>query len=228
MAFSVTDVGYHAAAKIRRLSELKYVAPCPTFDSAAWSPEQRNAIIDICRRYAPNKHMQLGFADTKGLLIFEHSVPNNVPGILWKESKKWKALFPQRAVPSSLLKAFVTMPVTDDIELYLEELGQSRLASGHWRSMASPYIVKIILVLSAISNKAFNAERIRDKTRISLGEVNVLLDKCREWQLIDEDYKLTKAGLDELAHARRLTKMEETQFAEPSKVYYPQKLRSVR
>ena len=57
--------------------------------------------------------MQEGFGGVMGNLIFYHSVPDNIPGMLWSDSNGWLPLFPNRGLPSwtvSLLEDPSTVP----------------------------------------------------------------------------------------------------------------------
>ena len=45
------------------------------------------------------KEMRFGYGEVMGNLIFYHSVPNNIPGVLHSKNKGWRPLFPHRVVP---------------------------------------------------------------------------------------------------------------------------------
>jgi hypothetical protein len=51
---------------------------------------------------------RLGYGDSMANVVFYHSVPNNIPGVLWFQNDDWNALFPARSLPAwvtSLLEA---------------------------------------------------------------------------------------------------------------------------
>lgn len=62
----------------------------------------RNAqpILSLCSsiKVIP-KGRQKGFGDIMGNLIFYHSVPNNIPGMLFARRKQWTPIFPGRSLP---------------------------------------------------------------------------------------------------------------------------------
>ena len=225
ITYTITIAGEKKIRERNHVPEFRYVKQCPTFEQASWTQEQQRIIVDICRRYAPRGDMALGYGDTMGLLVFEHSVPNNIPEILWQKNSVWKPLFPNRAVPQSLLPAFNTLSIKDGIEYRLSELGQKRLAKGNWFSLADTYLTKVILVLSAVAKKAYQLELVSNYTNLSTLEVGCILSKCKEWGLIDERHRLTKVGLSELQHARSLKKTVQRPFANSKDFYYPQSLR---
>lgn len=65
----------------------------------------RNAIQirDLCdATTAVPRDRRQGYRDTMSNIVFYHSVPNNIPGMLFCQNKKWNALFPGRTVPEWL------------------------------------------------------------------------------------------------------------------------------
>lgn len=147
ITYSVTEFGKQQVLERedRPPEKISYIRKCPTFDEMPWTPQQRKAIEDICIRYNPGKNSSfaLGFKESKGMMIFEHSVPNNAPAILWKSGYDWKPLFPKAVLPS-LAHLFRLPPI--DLEQKLNELGQPRLARGAWHLLANPYLRKVVLV----------------------------------------------------------------------------------
>jgi hypothetical protein len=61
------------------------------------------SIVDLCRskKEIPATY-RLGYGDTMANIVFYHSVPDNIPGILWYSKSKWIPLFPGRSVPDWL------------------------------------------------------------------------------------------------------------------------------
>lgn len=60
-------------------------------------------IVDLCASQEGIPiDRRLGFRETMSNIVFYHSVPNNIPGMLWSESKSWVPLFPRRSIPEWL------------------------------------------------------------------------------------------------------------------------------
>ena len=60
-------------------------------------------ISDLCdATTAVPSNRRRGYGDTMSNIVFYHSVPNNIPGMLFCQNKKWNALFPSRSVPDWL------------------------------------------------------------------------------------------------------------------------------
>ncbi|PWT73027.1 MAG: hypothetical protein C5B59_14395 [Bacteroidetes bacterium] len=69
---------------------------------ARWGREFQG-IVNLCAsQKAIPARRRLGFRGTMSNLVFYHSVPNNIPGMLWHESESWTPLFPSRSVPEWL------------------------------------------------------------------------------------------------------------------------------
>jgi hypothetical protein len=204
--YSITNLGLRNVESTKRFRDIKYVLKCPTFDEQDWTWEQRERIEKLCKLYAPvgSEDMALGFNKTKGMMVFEHSAPNNLPAILWKVARGWKPPFPNRAVPIELTAYFRLPPIEERIEQSLKRLGQIKLANGQWIAEASPLIKKVILVLGALSKKTKSLERISDFTCLPTIEIRKIIIHCREWGLIDRFNKLTNEGVKELDFARKM------------------------
>lgn len=61
-------------------------------------------ISQLCRRQRLiGKGCRLGYGEVMGNIIFYHSVPNNIPGVLFVDNKRWNSLLSRRAIPSWLI-----------------------------------------------------------------------------------------------------------------------------
>ncbi|AFM14107.1 phosphoribosyltransferase-like protein [Turneriella parva] len=66
-------------------------------------------LVDLLTRYgsrASGPTMYLGFKGVHTNIVFQHGAPNNLPGILVKDSKEWMALFTDRAIPKDMYPLF--------------------------------------------------------------------------------------------------------------------------
>jgi|SRR5690625_1245774 len=77
---------------------------------ARWGKEYAQ-IIDVCKSKTKiKKKFRLGYGDVMANLVFHHSVPNNLPGILWYKNAKWHGLMPERSIPGWLLNLLERAP----------------------------------------------------------------------------------------------------------------------
>ena len=62
-------------------------------------------ILELCdsQKKIP-KDRRRGYGDVMGNIVFEHSVPNNIPGVLWRKQDVVKPLFPNRTLANWITK----------------------------------------------------------------------------------------------------------------------------
>lgn len=229
LTYSLTSEGEKNVLKRKNRppAKINYVKKCPTFKQMHWTYDQTRKIEEICKKYTPTNKTDfaLGYRESRGMLAFEHSVPNNTPAILWASGYGWQPLFPRRSVSPSLAKSFKLPSPKDDLEMKLNQLNQARLARNNWHLTATDTFVKIILVLSAVSNRARNVNRISDVTQLSTLEVEKILVACQNWGFINNVLQLTDYGRNELQFARKHGMLPPEKFAPRDTFYYPSKLR---
>jgi hypothetical protein len=64
------------------------------------------AISDLCdSTTAIRREYRRGFGKVMANIVFDHSVPNNIPGVIWYRGDRWSPLFPGRALPDWVLEA---------------------------------------------------------------------------------------------------------------------------
>ena len=205
---------------------------CPTLESQGWDAEDVQAVEKVCRQYvSPNNYIDpLGYRGTGGLLALSHSVPNNLPPILWQTHRKghpdWEPFFLGKAVPDDLLPLFGVSITDRQREAALKRLGQMRLGQTDWGSMPSTAVKNMFLVLAAVAKCPRERHVIAEITGLSVKEVNEGLGACLNHNLVDRTLHLTDAGRAELRHAKgvRLPE-EEINLRGSTTPYYPQSLR---
>lgn len=149
----------------------------------------------------------LGYGDVMSYIIFQHGCPNNVPAFLWSNGQAWKALFPNRAIPSEIYECF---EVTDnsinaeilwgkkqyDLALKLLDLIEegSQINKTH-----------LITVLGLVS-RGCSLENLHIALTLSNIELKALLKHCKEFELIDGDGRITGFGRDILNRIRKRIK----------------------
>jgi hypothetical protein len=67
-----------------------------------WGPNYQS-IIDLCDSMSSIPSVvRRGFGNTMANIVFYHSIPDNLPGVLWFQCPKWNALFSDRSMPKWL------------------------------------------------------------------------------------------------------------------------------
>lgn len=96
----------HGKRKFRKSDKLEFTSEMVyerNWHEARWGGEYKS-IIDLCEKKTEISRWEcLGYGDVMANLVFYHSVPDNIPGMLWCCNAKWQGLMPNRAMPDWLL-----------------------------------------------------------------------------------------------------------------------------
>ncbi len=220
---AATPLGKKVVERARSVDHVSVLFMAHNFESIGWSDVQRNEVIRICRQYASPRlrsRYALGWNESKGLFLMQHSIPNNIPCVIWQDSGRgqrdaWSALLPRRTMPESLGR-LLAMKAYD-----------ARFGSQMQSRQLSEFSVQLILTLEAIHRGARTVERLAIALGQTLPDCSRLVGQLQQRQLIDIDYRLTDAGHAELAEAR-ISSSSRYQLKGSTRSYYPQTLRGVR
>jgi len=132
------------------------------------------SILDLCESTTEvPKSRRLGFGDTMSNVIFYHSVPNNIPGLLWFNSQKWQALFPSRVLPS----------------------WAQRLLEGSTSNLRQDALSKeMITLLSQIKRGVRVKSSLSREVGLDLPIIAELLTSAQESGFLTQAFRLTKRG----------------------------------
>jgi hypothetical protein len=171
---------YRKSSKIKFDSDVVYDAN----DIAYRWGENSQAIIRLLDSIKKiNKDRRIGFGNVMGNLIFYHSVPNNIPGIIFASSNSWNPLFPKRATPEWMVKLLEGS--------YFEQV--KNLNNNDYKVRISSE-VKLLLqnVKKGIRTKASLSRRMD----IDILIVFELINQAVEAGFITRQLRLTKTGSD--------------------------------
>lgn len=167
-------------------------------------------LSSLINKYSHNRERSpFGYDDTFGSAIFEHSVPNNTPAILWRNvvkwrpngsgvlhSGSWRALFPNRSVPDEIKQSFRR-------DLIAPARNRSRL--------------KLVLRICRDAPSTNTVRQISRSLKLDLAVVKNLVYRLKSNGLLDEKNKITASGLNELDYLETIN--EDIEFN--SENYYP-------
>ncbi|MDP1638802.1 MAG: hypothetical protein Q8L62_12170 [Candidatus Nitrotoga sp.] len=137
-------------------------------------------ILDICDQPAIWSGVRRGWGEVMANIVFYHSVPDNLPAVIWFKDAKWEGLFPERALPDWLLALIDAQNNRGQTERHPETnvpneiINLLRLTKLGVRSIAS-----IALRL--------NCDHIF---------ATALLEKAKASGFLNEHHRLTSAGVD--------------------------------
>lgn len=159
----------------------------------------------------------LGGADISCPLVFQHGCPDNCPAILWTNGSAFQALFPNRAIPTTLYSCFEGGQNLDRGAEVLRRAGQKRLALSLIEKMShnvNSQEYSEILTLLGLLLRGIRPERIPQILLIEEVKIQRLLDTASELGLIDDRSKVTSFGRD-------LVKRTKATYTAPSSTPLP-------
>jgi hypothetical protein len=167
---------YRKSSKIDFTSEVVYEAD---WLEGRWG-ENYKQIIELCRCQTKiPKKRRFGYGDVMANIVFYHSVPNNLPGVLWCKNKRWVGLLTGRAIPDWLL-ALIEQPF---------QSMQPKIAS-----ISGEMIRLLKLVKRGVRSSRTIATRLGVDHKYAVG----LLGTAQDLGLLTPQVRLTSAGLDRL------------------------------
>ncbi len=223
VAFTATALGESVVRSHPSGPNVRHCLGCPTIASVFPAIEARR-IRDLCLRYDPlgaDPVESLGHKGTEALIAFAHSIPNNVPRLLFKGSHP---LFRQQITRGQFEES------DNDADLdarRLERLRQRRLAAGIRRETLRENARKTVVFLAASSRGPRTEDSLSRKTGLPIDEVRRMQALSQKAGWTDSQGRLTDSGHRELAHARLTVKPPAKGRLPGSEApYYPQTLRT--
>lgn len=228
--YAITRAAHERLSRIFGEENIHFVKMCPTFSSQKWTKGELLAVEKICKQYANFRIPAFGYSNSRALVAFSHSAPNNLPAVLWQRHssrRDWNPFFIDKAVPEDLEPLFVEQTYELRLQAALNRLGQKRLVTGHWQNVASDELQNVLLVLAAIARKPRNLMMISEVTRLPYREISKIVENCKGWGLIGKNsLRLTDTGRSELEHAKTIAlPNEDISLKGTTEFYYPSALR---
>ncbi|MFG2800283.1 phosphoribosyltransferase-like protein [Streptomyces pseudovenezuelae] len=204
------------------------------FSAADWDQSERDRIREVCSTYAHSKGGAHGWGGSEGLVVFEHTIPNNLPMIV-RQTKgpppygTWEPFFRNRTAPRELMQLLADYRPDFDRLRQLRSVRQSRLAAAsQLRTMERPVLEQIIDVLAHIAGRRRNPAQLAVALGMSVpGAVEITARACR-LGLLDEQVRLTDAGWHELRRAKATPRRVASGLQGSTDPYYPRQLKGSR
>jgi len=169
---------YRKSSKIQFISEIVY---SKYWLDKRWGTNYRN-ILSLCDSIpGMTSFVSRGYGEVMGNVVFYHSVPDNLPGLLWFRTEKWNPLFPERTVPDWLPQALNSndaAPRTSGVSLS--------------KDIPSEMINLLHLVKSGIRQEATLALRLG----IDILIVKALLSNAKQSGFLNTNKRVTEVGVD--------------------------------
>jgi hypothetical protein len=231
VAFAASTMAHHAMSDSKHIDRVHVVFHGLDFNSAGWTEEEMNAVRELCYSYASVESMALGYGESEGLFVMQHTVPNNLPIVLWQrqgpQRKEWHPFFRRPAMtPNQQLTLSDYSPSRDMNEIAMG-FRQFRLART-LKSEPNKDVRTLLLVLGALAQGIRTTERLTVELAISTFELGLILSAARSLGLVTDDNHLTDEGWTELRRAKIQPRRVTLELTGSAEFYYPKQLRGSR
>lgn len=172
----------HGKRKHRKSSKICFISErvySTDWLESRWGSDFQN-ILKCCDQPEISPFSSRGYGEVMANIVFYHSVPDNLPGVIWCRDEKWQGLFPGRVLPDWLLALLDGK----------NNRGESEQQS---RAGVSDEIIKLLrLVKRGVRSTASIALRLNCDHRFA----TALLENTQIMGFISEHHHLTKVGFD--------------------------------
>jgi len=221
-AYSYTSAGYAAleSSGLLDMNNVRTHRGSCDIESAKWTDEEREQVLEVCHRYADKGRYALGVGGGGALIVFDHTVPNNLPRILLQDSGRkaadWSPFFPpgdRRLDPAQAAELMGYRPAG---ELLVTTGGPERVEAE--QQLIDRHLR---LLLYAIADRAHFIRDLQGRTGFTDFQVRHLLERAKERGFVTAGDALTEAGL---TWAAAVVPTPVDDEGEPA-YYYPTQLR---
>ena len=160
-----------------------------------------NSILKLCKSIK-GICFPLGYGNTMSNLVFFHSVPNNIPGILFCKTKKWNPFFENRAFPSWL----------EDI-LNNTNCPETKTKTDNCVKTFDSLFEILIFVKKGVRTYAALARRIDSNEQF----IKQMINQAKILGLVSSSMRITKAGRDYLLKKQKGEEKKQYNYA----IYIP-------
>lgn len=184
-----SDHGLRKYPKSSKISFVSHFVYNKSWLSQRWGDKFRE-IIELCKNKKKVQNWaRLGYGDILSNLVFYHSVPNNIPGILWFQNTKWQGLMPGRAIPSWLIDLLQT-----------QENGSH---SGKNHTLSEDLLTLLVMSKKGVRRPSSIALRLGVDTKYA----SELIRRAKNFGLLTDKGRLTKTGLNKLVQSKISSKL---------------------
>jgi len=140
-------------------------------------------IYNLCKKCTKIKSsLRFGYGDVMSNIIFYHSVPNNIPGVLHDNSNNWKPLFSNRTVPQWAI----------DLLENKKFQNKDKLNNKYQLNIPVECYNFLIFIKKGLRTKASLARKMNYDLKI----VDEIVKHCITLGFISESIRLTDTGYD--------------------------------
>lgn len=210
----------------KHVSGVSVVEAAPTFATASWSADLREAIAGLCRlKCGVAQKWALGYRESGGLFVTERGAPNNLPAICWQDPRRWTPLFERRIVPTGFARQLDDYRSGEPLPDLAERLGQLRLGRNqrlaNMRKSSTIFLKALIL----LNKGPRDVPTLAAELGLDAGDAGALVQGLEQLGFIDGKGAITTSGRAEIAANKRGLRRTTVPLSGSSDPYYPHSLR---
>lgn len=219
VAYASTPAGRNAIKASSHVDAIEVIEMAPGIDELRKADVNGN-VEEVCRVYAKRGRLwpALGYRDSAGLFASSFSVPNNLPAILIRRSKRWTPFFDGRSVSASLSDEIGAQRPDVDVAQQLRAAGQVRLAARHRDAQIERRWQTHLAVLGFLPRAG---AELALALGVDMPTVSEILTSLERADLIDGTGKLTPAGRTALNYHRLKRRRVSASLTSEALPYYP-------
>ena len=226
VAFASSPAAIERVRRARHVTDAWMVEAAPTFETAPWSADIREAVTSLCItkcRLRPS--LALGFRKSAGLFVTERGAPNNLPAVLWQDVNRWTPLFRDRTVPPEFAASLTDYRGDDSLPDLAKRIGQERLGRserlGNMRGTSRQLLSTLIL----LNRGNRSAATLSAELGVSVDRVEALLEFAKSLRFVDAEGRITQDGRKEIAANKAGLRRTTADLTGTDAPYYPSSLR---
>ncbi|MFI6273398.1 phosphoribosyltransferase-like protein [Micromonospora zamorensis] len=235
VTYACSPLGMRTVSRHRLADDIRSVEFGGDFSSARWTPAECNEVRDLCRRYASRyairKSLELGYKRSESLLVIGHTLPNNLPNILWAGTpvvQPWVGFFAEghRRLTPGQQESLAGHRAPPDLDGIAELLRHSDIRSGRYRDSYNAQ--RLLLVLAALDRPPRTDDWLMTVLRLKIFDLQFMLATAQRLHLIDARRRLTDEGHAALRDGKSKIREVRSKLSGTDDAYYPSSVRGVR
>jgi hypothetical protein len=224
LAFAVSLSALKRLESNRAIDSVHTVEPAPTFDTAGWTEEVHEAIVELCIRESRAPRWSLGFRGSAGLFGTARGVPNNLPAIFWQRAADWRPLFPGRKVTPAVAQDLGGYRPTEPLPELAARVGQMRVGRNERLRYMRPQSRDLLRALLSLRDSSKEAVALAADLHASTAQAATLLGILQGFEFVTADGKVTAAGRREIRAQKRALRRTTANLQGTDDPYYPHAL----
>ncbi len=226
LAFAAQAEALQRFESIKVTDHVWIIEAAPTFATAPWSPVVHDSIIELCLRACRTRSdWALGYKDSCGLFATERAAPNNLPAVFWQTTGGWRALFPERIVPSEFARELDEYRQSEPLSDLADRVGQLRLGRNQRLAQMRATSRELLQVLVLLHQRARSPAELAAELGMDVARADVLLASLRRVDFVDTAGRITDAGRRELDAQKRGLRRTTAGLEGADPPYYPVSLK---